>query len=229
MNKGKFFLLMSIVLMALIQPISNRAPVSKISTHPDSIAHNDFGCRIAVDNAGNSYVAWVGFDGTDREIYWVKVNAAGVPGTVQKVSIHPDNINNDDEFPEIAVNSPGNSYVVWGGYDGNDWEIYYTALLKPTITIEERTPDVNGSIMPLASYRISQARSLLEEAHEKYTQMEGGNDPLCSECFLDKMNEATKLLELAEKFYTGGNYIAANYWALMALDLLQQIEECCKQ
>ena len=86
-----------------------------ISTHPDNIDEMDFLPQIAVDPSGNSYVTWDGWDGNDREIYWVKVDATSISGTVLKVSTHPDNINTHDQYPQIAVDSSGNSYVVWDG------------------------------------------------------------------------------------------------------------------
>ena len=82
---------------------------------------------------------------------------------------------------------------------------------------------------PLAAYRISQAQSLLEEVQKICEKLKDENDPLYSTCCVNRLDEVTEYLEMAEKFYMGGNYIAANYWALKALGLLQEIEECCTQ
>jgi hypothetical protein len=99
--------------------------VQKISTHANNVSNDDYDPEIAADYCGNSYVTWQGWDGNDWEIYWVKVDSSGTPGTVQKISTHANNVSNDDEVPCVAADCCGNSYVVWYGYDGNDWEIYF--------------------------------------------------------------------------------------------------------
>ena len=102
--------------------------VQMISTHADNLNNDDYDPQIATDCYGNFYVSWKGYDGTDWEIYWVKIYSSGTPGTVQKISTHADNVSNDDEDPEIATDCCGNSYVVWHGYDGTDWEIYWVKI-----------------------------------------------------------------------------------------------------
>ena len=82
-------------------------------------------------------------------------------------------------------------------------------------------------MMTLASHRISQAQSLFEEIQETCDKLKDEHDPLYSKCCIDRLDEVQEFLEMAEKFYRGRNYIAANYWALKALDLLQEIQECC--
>jgi hypothetical protein len=99
--------------------------VQIISTHPDNAKWNDWYPQIAADASGASYVVWYGLDGRDNEIYWVNVDATGTPGTVQKISTHPDNVNWDDLRPQIALDSQGTSCVVYQGSDGNDNEIYW--------------------------------------------------------------------------------------------------------
>ncbi|MBU7048309.1 MAG: hypothetical protein HXS54_17900 [Theionarchaea archaeon] len=102
--------------------------VQKVSTHADNLIGDDFNPQIAADSSGNSYVVWYGRDSTDNEIYWVKVDAAGTPGVVQKISTHADNGTRDDWYPQIAADSSGNSYVVWYGWDGSDNEIYWVKV-----------------------------------------------------------------------------------------------------
>ena len=79
--------------------------------------------------------------------------------------------------------------------------------------------------MSLASYRISQVQSLLEEAQKTCTKLKDEEDPLYNTCCINRLDEIIEYLEMAEKFFMGGNYIAANYWALKALNLLHEIEE----
>jgi hypothetical protein len=105
--------------------------VQKISTHEDTISKYDYTPQIAADSEGNSFVTWKGYDGRDDEVYWVPIDADGVPGTAEKLSTHPDNETRDDTNPQIAVDGSGNSYVVWQGWDGGDWEVYFTARECP--------------------------------------------------------------------------------------------------
>jgi hypothetical protein len=102
--------------------------VQLISTNKDNITYNDYNPQIAVDSEGNSNVVWYGYDGNDQEIYWVSINSTGTRGEVEKISTHVDNRDLDDYNPQIAVDSEGNSYVVWNGFDGNDLETYWVAV-----------------------------------------------------------------------------------------------------
>ena len=81
----------------------------------------------------------------------------------------------------------------------------------------------------LASHRISQVQSLIEEVQKTCEKLKDEGDPLYSTCCVNRLDDVQEYLEMAEKFYMGGNYIAANYWALKALELLQETEECCTQ
>ncbi len=107
--------------------ISTWTPVVIISTHPDNIYSNRRP-EIAVDSQGNSYVTWEGHDGNDREVYWVKIDASGTPGTVQKISTHPEGETFDNWLPQIAVDASGNSYATWYGHDGNEYDVYWTRI-----------------------------------------------------------------------------------------------------
>ena len=91
-----------------------------------------------------------------------------------------------------------------------------------------RPVDTNKPIMSLASYRISQVQGLLKEVQKTCTKLRDEEDPSYSKCCVNRLDEVTGFLEMAEKFFMGGNYIAANYWGLKALNLLQEIEECCQ-
>lgn len=80
------------------------------------------------------------------------------------------------------------------------------------IQIPQKKPvDTNKPIMSLASYRISQVQSLLEEAQKTCTKLKDEENPLYSKCCVNRLDEITECLEMAEKFFMGGNYIAANY------------------
>jgi hypothetical protein len=112
-----------------IDASNNPGNVQVISTHRDNIVWNDYNPQIAVDAVGNSYVVWHGYDGTDQEVYWTKV-VSGVPGNVQMISTHKDNVYEDDYNPQIAVDAVGNSYITWYGYDGTDQEVYWTKVVS---------------------------------------------------------------------------------------------------
>ncbi|MBU7021884.1 MAG: hypothetical protein HXS41_12555 [Theionarchaea archaeon] len=106
--------------------------VQKISTHPDNQTYDDWNPQIAVDGSGNSYVVWYGDDGSDDEIYWVSIDTLENAGTVQKISVHEDNINRDDWYPQIAADQSGDSYVTWMGHDGQDYEIFWVRMHSGT-------------------------------------------------------------------------------------------------
>jgi len=80
--------------------------------------------------------------------------------------------------------------------------------------------DTNQLMASLAAYMTSQAKGLHAEITELLQTLE--EMPAGVEELLEKVEEN---LEKAEEFYESGNYIAANYWALQALELMQQILE----
>jgi len=167
--------LLSIGLVVLFLFFSTWTPVVIISTHPDNMTYSNRNPQIAVDSSGNSYVTWQGHDGNDQDIYWVKIDSLGVPGTVEKISIHPDNINTDDWQPQIAVDSSGNSYVTWGGFDGNDHDIYWVKI----DTSGEPGAVQNISIHPEGTdYDDGSAQIAVDAAGNSYVTWHGsdGND-----------------------------------------------------
>ncbi|MBU7011097.1 MAG: hypothetical protein HXS46_10430, partial [Theionarchaea archaeon] len=91
--------------------------------------------KIALDALGNSYITWYGSDGSNYDIYWVKISNSGTPEMVRKISTHEDNIGHYDSNPQIAIDASGNSYVVWHGCDKEncgeepgDLEIYWVKI-----------------------------------------------------------------------------------------------------
>lgn len=81
--------------------------------------------------------------------------------------------------------------------------------------------------MPLASYRISQAKKLLDEVQNTCGKLKDDGNRLYAGCCKDTLGKIIELIEIAEGFYVGENYIAADNFALEALELLQQIQVCC--
>lgn len=127
MRNKKFFMISLEVIILSSLLFTSLSPI-KISTHPDNMVYTCSHPEIAIDDFQNAYVVWEGSDGNDKEIYWVKIDTSGHPGTVQKISTHPDNYEHDDWNPHIRVDGAGNSYVVWMGHDGNDLEIYWVTI-----------------------------------------------------------------------------------------------------
>ncbi|MFQ5892013.1 MAG: hypothetical protein ACE5HW_04390 [Candidatus Methanofastidiosia archaeon] len=89
--------------------------------------------------------------------------------------------------------------------------------------------DTNKPMMPRAINTIKNARELLSKAEGLCEGLKEKEDPTFDECCSEeKFNEAKELLEMAEKFFIGGNYIAANNFALKAILKLEEIIECCE-
>ncbi|KYK35779.1 MAG: hypothetical protein AYK18_12740 [Theionarchaea archaeon DG-70] len=89
---------------------------------------NDYKPQIAVAASGNSYVTWHGSDGNDMGIYWVRIDGTETPGTVKKISVHPEERENKDWLPKIALDASGNSYITWYGSDGSNYDIYWVKI-----------------------------------------------------------------------------------------------------
>jgi hypothetical protein len=99
--------------------------VQCISQHDTTIF--DRNPQVALDPYRASHVVWEGY-GTTEEIFWVKISPLGIVDTPQIISTHIDNTRWGVYNPQIAVDSLGNSYVVWDGYDGIDEEIYWVRV-----------------------------------------------------------------------------------------------------
>ncbi len=94
--------------------------IQKISAHPDDVDSIRSNLRIAIDTEGNSYLTWQRCAGKDcaygvgdYEIQWVKIDTRGIPSAVLTISVHPDNLEERVENPEIAVDAQGNSGLVY--------------------------------------------------------------------------------------------------------------------
>ncbi|MFQ6088653.1 MAG: right-handed parallel beta-helix repeat-containing protein [Candidatus Methanofastidiosia archaeon] len=85
------------------------------------------------------------------------------------------------------------------------------------------------SIRPLAVNRISETKNLFEKAQFTCDELKDKEDPKFDECCSeDKLNEVIELLKTAEKLFASGNYIAASNYALKAIEILEEILECCE-
>jgi len=205
-----------IILVTVIGFAAGQLTWTQVNTDGFGDAPNEISFSMTV-YSGNLYV---GIDNcmTGTEVWkyngttWTQVNADGFGDA------------NNWGSPSMAVYN-GNLYA---GTDNciTGTEIWRAHLLRQISWIEQPR-DTNKPMRSLASYRISQVQSLLEEVQKTCDKLKDEDDPLYSECCVNRLDEVTGYLEMAEKFYMGGNYIAANYWALKALDLLHEIQECC--
>ncbi len=195
-------------------------PVQKISTHPDNVDRDAYLPQIAADSAGNTCVVWEGYDGHHNHIYWVKINSSSIPGPVQKISTHPDNLAWGNHHPQIALDHRGNCYVTWDGYDGDLGRIYLVSNnvypLIPAITDNLKPP--NQQMQPLAQYRISKAEALQNQIQTLLSTLPGVDTSDCQKL----IEKGDQFLALAKNSFAGGNYIAANILALNAIDAYKE-------
>ncbi|MGD2250271.1 MAG: VWA domain-containing protein [Candidatus Methanofastidiosia archaeon] len=87
---------------------------------------------------------------------------------------------------------------------------------------------INEQMRPMAQYNILKAKELLKKAESLCSELESREDPLYEECCSDKLDAAIEFLEKAEMYFTYGNYIAANNYALKAVKILEEILVCCE-
>ncbi|MFQ6088025.1 MAG: S8 family serine peptidase [Candidatus Methanofastidiosia archaeon] len=123
------------------------------------------------------------------------------------------------KLPSISQ-SPNNTY----GYGRID--VFKTI----SYLLPKYKRDTLKALKPLAYNRIQRAKNLLIEAESlcSISQSEESKEKFDECCSEDKFNEVKELLELAEKFFIGGNYTAANNYALKAIAMLEEIIECLK-
>jgi beta propeller repeat protein len=146
--------------------------------------------------------------------------------------IYGYNLSTSTEFP-ICTQGSGQggpaiygNIVVWFDSRNGNYDIYGARLPAASHALQHPV-DYNSPLRSLASYRISQTQSLFEEVQETCEKPKEEGDPLHDTCCVDRLDEVKEYLGTAEKFFMGGNYIAANYWAVKALGVLHEIEECC--
>ncbi|MBU7022170.1 MAG: hypothetical protein HXS41_14035 [Theionarchaea archaeon] len=115
-------------LMILMLFFSTWTPVVKISTHEANAKFYSNNPDMGIDAEGNTYVVWEGYDGSDRDIFWTRIDAEGNPGTVMKLTDGEQSAGYDDHFAHIAVDSEGNSYVTWTGSFNDDSDVYWARI-----------------------------------------------------------------------------------------------------
>ena len=81
--------------------------------------------QIALDSSGNPHITWYGKEtmlNSSMRIYYATKTGSGWTTTANISGASSPLYNRD---PQIAVDSGGNPHVVWTGYDGSDYRVYY--------------------------------------------------------------------------------------------------------
>ena len=139
--------------------------------------------------------------------------------------INIDGFGDSNTVRSTSMTVLGGGLYVGAGNLTTGTEIWRTSL-PIQIPLTSQPIDTNKPMRSLAAHRISQVQRLFEEIQRTCDKLKDEDDPLYNGCCANRLDEVQEFLEMVEKFYMGGNYIAANYWALKALNLLQEIEEC---
>ncbi|MFQ6088439.1 MAG: hypothetical protein ACE5K0_06020 [Candidatus Methanofastidiosia archaeon] len=158
---------------------------------------------------------------TPGQRYWVVIDGYYDTTTSGSNGSKLDTTNPHPDGDFTYSNDAGSTWTTFTDYD-MDIEVTYTCK-------ERRRVEMNDQMQPLATNRISQATDLLSKAQNLCQELSDKEDPKFEECCSEnRLNEAKELLEMAEKFFMGGNYIAANNFALKAIAKLEEIIECCE-
>jgi hypothetical protein len=86
----------------------------------------------------------------------------------------------------------------------------------------------NKMMRSRAAHAMREAKTLLETVQDKCRELEKEGDPLYEQCCTN-IEEVITLIEKAEEFFLGGNYIAANNFALKAITRLEEIIACYEE
>lgn len=108
-------------------------------------------------------------------------------------------------------------------------EALRTAILdtcpEPLPVIVLPPPDINKMMYPLALENVRKAESLILACQEAIENAPPDKDITRCEELLEQAKEA---LEKARMCSAGENYIAANFWAIRAIELLKECIECAE-
>ena len=120
----------------------NISPKGQIATHPD----------IAMDNSGNTVVAWTQTDGTNFQIFKSEFRS----GTWNHPSGLSDSISVDGQnafYPKIALGNSGDTVITWVQSDGVTAQIFkseYRAGIwnHPSDLSDNISPDAKAATLP---------------------------------------------------------------------------------
>lgn len=132
-----------------------------------------------------------------------------------------------EAFREVCEGTGGEIFCASTAEDIVDaiLEALGTAIFRVSyrsVAVQE-PPDYNEMMYPLALQNIKKAEALVHKCEEAIRNANGDT----TEC--EKLlAEAKDALEKAYTYFAGGSYIAANYWAVKAIMLLEQCIECAE-
>ncbi len=108
-------------------------------------SYDDYSPEVAIDPQGRAWVIWMGFDGTDYEVYWSRWEEGA--GWSARVRVNPDNTLYD-AWPRLSMAPDGTPWVAWlrhraTGYywdllscrwNGKGWTVPDTVVAGPGIS-----------------------------------------------------------------------------------------------
>ena len=108
--------------------------------------YNHTNPSIAVTSQGSVLVVYETDIGGGNENIHLKIKNSGenfqlMLNIYRTLTINPFS----DLYPRIGIDAADNIHVVWRGYDGSTWNIFYNRGIQPTIT----TPPIPGFTIPL--------------------------------------------------------------------------------
>jgi len=80
---------------------------------PDS----GFGPQLAMDDAGNAFVAWHEFDGASYAIWTARFEKGNGWTILELISSLAEHVGDDSTFPKIAFDASGNAVAIWTKFD----------------------------------------------------------------------------------------------------------------
>lgn len=118
------------------------------------------------------------------------------------------------------------------GTDANSGNPITSNTASVTVTVQipvggassELSSKVNQQLRPLSHYRINRAEELMTTVQELIDNAEA-EEKDAAKC-KNLLNQAKEALEKAYMYFAGTNYVAANNWAIKAIELLTKAKEC---
>ncbi len=82
---------------------------------------------VGYDDTRTAFIAWEDERDQNQEIYFTKIDAAGVKGPDTRVTDTPRTSSN----PEMETDGAGNFFLVWQDNSGGDWDVWITRGPEP--------------------------------------------------------------------------------------------------
>ncbi len=97
--------------------------------------------RMALDDLGQPHLVWRGYDGAKYRIFYSTNSGSGwaIPRNISTTLAVTDN-----REPQITLDYGGNPHIVWSGYDGAQWQVYYKTGAGPLVLSSSATSTANS-------------------------------------------------------------------------------------